>query len=73
MAIDLRLCKLGDRLLSRHGALFEYIAPVTVDDWCGHVVRHASGLRLVMTDNGFVSQLYVRCDSNGCEIVAILG
>ena len=59
MGIDLRNCKPGDKLLSKHGLLLEYVGPLLEEDYFDHAVKYpnispyfgSSGTR---THDGFV-------------------
>jgi len=56
MAVDLRTCKLGDILISKHGARLVYIGPCDPTDYMDHNVAYedpmlGNGTR---THDGFV-------------------
>ena len=56
MNIDLRKCKIGDRLESKHGLEFIYLGPNTMceNSRYPHVVQYPGGSLGTRTDDGFV-------------------
>jgi hypothetical protein len=41
--IDLRNCKPGDKLLSKHGLILEYLGPLDESDYYDHEVKYPDG------------------------------
>ena len=54
MSVDLRNCKPGDKLLSRHGLILEYVRPLGENDYMDHQVRYPCGGWGSRTHDGFV-------------------
>lgn len=56
MSVDLRQCKPGDKLLTKHGTIMEYVGPN--DPWFHtqypHLVKYPNGELGSRTDDGFV-------------------
>lgn len=52
--VDLRTCKPGDRLLSRHGMILTYVKPLPHDAYMEHEVRYPDGSKGTRTNDGFV-------------------
>ena len=53
MTIDLRECKPGDILLSKHGYIFIYVGPNINNTYYPHEVKYPNGSRGTRTDEGF--------------------
>ena len=43
MSVDLRTCKKGDKLLSKHGLILEYVKALPKDDYYDHLVMYSDG------------------------------
>lgn len=68
--VDLRKCKPGDKLKSRHGVILTYIGPCPKDDYMDHEVRYPNGSRGTRTHAGFVFRRSRRPeDQNIAEII----
>lgn len=54
MAIDLRNCKPGDKLLSIHGTILEYVGPNPYGKYFPHLVKYPDGSSGTRTHDGHV-------------------
>ena len=54
MTVDLRKCKPGDILISKHGMKLEYIKPLPEGDYMDHEVKYPDGSHGSRTHDGFV-------------------
>ncbi len=52
--VDLRECKAGDKLLSRHGLVLEYVRVLPEGDYMDHEVKYPNGSFGSRTHDGFV-------------------
>ena len=43
MKVDLRECKTGDRLVSKHGVVLEYVSPLEDENDYDHLVKYPNG------------------------------
>ena len=68
--IDLRACRPGDRLLSKHGMVLTYIGPLPKDNYYDHEVLYPNGSRGSRTHDGHVSRTFRLPEDH--DIVAIL-
>ncbi len=69
MPVDLRTCKPGARLLSKHGMVLTYIGPIPGP--YPHEVRYPDGSRGTRTDDGFAYRVNPMPEDH--DIVEILG
>lgn len=69
VSLDLRTCKKGDKLLSRHGMELEYVGPSNTEDY-PHEVRYPDGSRGTRCDDGYVYRKNrMACDHDIFQIV----
>jgi hypothetical protein len=68
--IDLRDCKAGDKLISKHGLVLEYIRPLSEDNYMDHEVKYPDGSWGSRTHEGYVMRKK-RLDSDH-DIVEII-
>ena len=54
MCVDLRTCKPGDKLLSKHGMILTYIGPLPEGHYFDHEVAYPGGALGSRTHDGFV-------------------
>ena len=59
MSVDLRNCKPGDKLLSKHGLMLTYVGALPEDDYMDHEVQYPNispyrGSKGTRTHDGFV-------------------
>ena len=55
--VDLRTCKPGDKLRSRHGMILEYVGLVPyLNGTYPHYVKYPDGTRGTRTNNGKISE-----------------
>lgn len=54
MAVDLRECKAGDKLISSHGMTLTYVRPLPMDNFYDHEVRYPDGSVGTRTNDGHV-------------------
>jgi len=54
MAVDLSKCKRGDRLLTCHGMVMEYVGPLSEDNFYDHEVMYPDGSPGTRTNDGHV-------------------
>jgi hypothetical protein len=52
--IDLRDCKPGDKLLTKHGRILTYVKPLDSNDYMDHEIRYPNGGYGSRTHEGFV-------------------
>ncbi len=52
--VDLRECKAGDKLLSKHGWILEYVKPLPEGNYMDHEVKYPDGSNGSRTHDGFV-------------------
>jgi hypothetical protein len=52
--VDLRECKEGDQLVSKHGMILTYVRPLSEYDYMDHEVRYPDGGFGSRTHDGFV-------------------
>lgn len=52
--IDLRSCKPGDKLKSKHGMILTYIAALPEDDYYDHLVEYPNGSKGTRINDGHV-------------------
>lgn len=52
--VDLRECKKGDKLVSKHGLILTYVKPLPESDYMDHEVKYPNGSRGTRTHDGFV-------------------
>ena len=69
MPVDLRTCKPGTRLLSKHGMVLTYVGPIHGP--YPHEVRYPDGSRGTRTDDGHAYRLNRKPEDH--DIVEILG
>ncbi len=50
MSVDLRTCKPGDKLLTKHGTILTYVGPTA----CPHLIKYPNGAFGTRSDNGQV-------------------
>ncbi len=51
--VDLRTCKEGDKLLSKHGMVLTYVKPLPKEDYMDHEVAYPDGARGTRTHEGW--------------------
>lgn len=56
MSVDLRTCKKGDKLVSKHGLILTYVRPLPENDYMDHEVKYPNGGSGTRTHDGFVSR-----------------
>lgn len=71
--IDLRNCKAGDKLRSKHGEILTYIGPLPVDDYYDHEVLYANGSRGTRCHDGHVYRNPSRRLPEDHDIMEIIG
>lgn len=54
MPVDLRTCKPGDKLVSKHGMILEYVSPLPPKDYYDHQVLYPDGSPGTRTHEGYV-------------------
>jgi hypothetical protein len=54
MSIDLRKCKPGDILISKHGMELTYVKALPEEDYMDHEVKYPNGSYGTRTHDGFV-------------------
>ena len=54
--VDLRDCKPGDKLLSKHGLILTYVGPLPEGNYYDHEVRYPDGSYGNRIHNGVVSR-----------------
>lgn len=52
--IDLSKCKKGQKLLSSHGVILTYVAPLPDNNYYDHIVEYPNGAVGSRTNDGFV-------------------
>jgi hypothetical protein len=52
--VDLRNCKPGDKLLTVHGTILEYVGPLPEEHFYDHEVKYPDGSAGTRTHNGQV-------------------
>lgn len=72
MSVDLRTCKPGDKLVSKHGMILEYVEPMAPEDYYDHKVRYPDGSPGTRTHEGFVYRNIGRRLPEDHDIVAII-
>lgn len=70
--IDLRKCKPGDKLRSKHGEILTYIGPLPEDDYYDHEVLYANGAKGTRIHDGHVYRNPPRRLPEDHDIVEIL-
>lgn len=70
MSVDLRKCKPGDKLQTRHGTVMEYVELETSNRSYPHIVKYPNGARGTRTDDGFVFRVNRHPDDE--DIVEIM-
>jgi hypothetical protein len=50
--VDLRTCKEGDKLVSKHGMILTYVKPLPEEDYMDHEVAYPDGGRGTRTHDG---------------------
>jgi hypothetical protein len=70
--IDLRVCKPGDRLLSKHGWVLTYVGPLPEDNYYDHEVRYHDGSKGTRIHDGHVYRKESSRLPEDHDIVAIL-
>jgi hypothetical protein len=53
VTVDLRTCKAGDKLISRHGKVLTYVSPLPEDNFYDHLVRYPDGSNGTRCHDGF--------------------
>jgi hypothetical protein len=71
MSVDLRTCKPGDKLLSKHGMILTYIGPLPDGHYFDHEVMYPNGGRGTRTNNGATYRAAPLQEDH--DIVQILG
>lgn len=51
--IDLRTCKKGDKLISKHGLVLEYVRALCKEDYMEHEILYPNGSYGSRTHDGF--------------------
>ena len=51
--VDLRECKKGDKLVSKHGMILTYIGPLPESNYMDHEVKYPNGSFGSRTNDGF--------------------
>ena len=74
MEIDLRTCKKGQKLLSKHGLILIYIGPLPEFEYYDHLVRYPDGTYGSRCHDGYVYRNDRRdCDHDIIEILPLEG
>ena len=55
--VDLRNCKKGDKLVSKHGLILTYVKPLSESDYMDHEVKYPNGSYGSRTHDGFVFRI----------------
>ena len=74
--IDLRTCKPGDKLLTKHGSVLTYVCydsdNPNVKDW-PHIIRYPNGARGTRTHEGFCFKNIDKRLPSDEDVIEILG
>lgn len=71
--IDLRNCKKGDRLLTKHGTILEYVEPLDSDRYYySHRIQYPNGSFGTRVDSGHVMKNESRRLESDEDIIEIL-
>lgn len=54
MSVDLRTCKAGDKLISKHGMVLTYVKPMPCGSYYDHMVLYPNGSHETRTHDGHV-------------------
>jgi hypothetical protein len=72
MSVDLRTCKKGDILISKHGERLTYVRPLPLENYFDHEVKYSNGAIGTRTDDGFVYRnVRLETDHDIVEIIHI--
>ena len=55
--VDLRDCKPGDKLISKHGLVLEYVGPLPKGSYLDHEVKYPDGSWGSRTHDGYVMRI----------------
>jgi hypothetical protein len=69
--VDLRTCKPGDKLLTKHGTVLTYVRPLPENDYYDHVIEYPNGAGGTRMHDGHVFRHDRREEDE--DIVEILG
>ena len=70
MAVDLRTCKKGDKLLSSLGMILTYVGVLPALDYMDHEVKYPDGARGTRAHNGQAFRVHRKPETDH-DIVAI--
>ena len=72
--IDLRNCKKGDKLKTRHGNILTYVGEAREDDCYDHIVEYSDGFCGTRTHDGHVfREIRMTIDEDVVEILESKG
>jgi hypothetical protein len=76
MSIDLRNCKPGDKLISKHGLVLTYVKPLPESDYMDHEVKYPdeapyNGGYGSRTHYGYVMKNRLESDHDIVEIIPV--
>ena len=73
MKVDLRTCKPGDKLLTKHGTILFYVGPLPKNNYYDHQIRYSNGGGGTRIHDGHVFRNASKRLESDEDIVEILG